>query len=245
MATRGDDYEVRDEDRLPWLESAEDDYEEGPSIQRIALLVGIGLALIAAAIFGIYWFKNREAGGPAGDGTLIAAPEGDYKVKPDEPGGMKVEGEGEAALAASAGAAGNTVAAIDLDSVPEAPVTGQKAGPSAAPAVVAGKTVAVPASGGTLKAGTPGAPAAKPAPVASAGGTVQLGSYPSEAGANAEWAALSKRFGYLAGLTKSIQQAEVNGKTYYRLRVAAGDAAAASTLCGKLKVAGEDCIIAR
>ncbi len=234
MAT-SNDFDLRDEDRLPWLESADEDYEDGPSLQRIALFVALGLALIAAAIFGIYWFKNREAGGPAGDGTLIAAPEGDYKVKPDEPGGMKVEGEGEAALAASAGASGNTVAAIDLDSVPEAPVAGHKAGPAAAPAVVGGKTVAaVPASGGQLKAGVPGAaPVARTAAVAQPGGTVQLGSYPSEAAANGEWAALSKRFGYLAPLAKSIQQAQVNGKTYYRLRVAAGDATAANTLCGK------------
>ena len=51
MATSSD-YEVRDEDRLPWLETVDEDYDEGPSIFRVILMVLLGLAIIAAAIFG-------------------------------------------------------------------------------------------------------------------------------------------------------------------------------------------------
>jgi hypothetical protein len=72
---------------------------------------------------------------------------------------------------------------------------------------------------------------------------VQLGSFPSAAEANAVWTKQSKRFSYLAALGKSVEPATVNGKTYYRLRVNAGSASAAAELCGKLKVAGEDCFI--
>ncbi len=50
---------------------------------------------------------------------------------------------------------------------------------------------------------------------------------------------------YLAPLGKSVQAAEVKGKTVYRLRVNAGSANQASDLCGKLKLAGENCFIAR
>lgn len=239
MATS--DYDLRDEDRLPWLETADDDQEQGPSLGRIVAFVILGLALIAAVIFGIYWYKNQ--GGQVGGGGLIAAQPGDYKVKPDEPGGMKVEGEGDTAFATSEGAGGNQSGAIDLKAVPEAPVAGRKATPAAAPVVSQGKTVAVPASGGTLKAAPTGpAPVAKPAAVAT-GGLVQLGSFPSEAAANAEWANKAKRFGYLAPLARSVEKAEVNGRTVYRLRVAAGGDAAA--VCGKLKVAGEACFLAR
>ncbi|MES2755561.1 MAG: SPOR domain-containing protein [Pseudomonadota bacterium] len=242
MATRGDDavYEDRrDEDRLPWLETAEDDWREGPSWQKIAAFVAIGLALIAAAIYGIYWYKNR--GGPAGTGELIAAQDGDYKVKPDEPGGMKVDGEGDAALATSQGKA-DAGAAINLNAAPEAPVAGQKASPGKAP-VVAGGAVAVPGSGGKLTAARPGAAPTAAAASASRGALVQLGSFPSEAAANGEWASKSKRFGYLSALGKSVERAEVNGNTVYRLRVNAGSAGAATTLCGKLKVAGEACFV--
>jgi hypothetical protein len=72
---------------------------------------------------------------------------------------------------------------------------------------------------------------------------VQIGAFPSEASANSAWAAKSKRFDYLAPLGKSIQKAEVNGRTFYRLRVNAGSAGAAQNLCDKLKVAGEGCIV--
>eukprot|EP01035_Chromulina_nebulosa_P016004 gene16004-21209_t len=78
MATSGGDYEVRDEDRLPWLETVDEDYSDGPSIGRVILLVVIGLAVIAAAIFGFYWFKSHRV--TDGNGALIAAQEGDYKV---------------------------------------------------------------------------------------------------------------------------------------------------------------------
>ncbi|MES1971020.1 MAG: SPOR domain-containing protein [Pseudomonadota bacterium] len=239
MATSSD-YEVRDEDRLPWLETVDEDYDEGPSVLRVILMVLLGLAIIAAAIFGYYWYKKQQ--GSDGNGALIAAQEGDYKVKPDDPGGMNVTGEGDTAIATSDGAgAGN--ASIDLNATPETPVAGAKVAPAAPAAGGASKAVAViPPSGGKLAATTPAlAPAAGP----SAGGAlVQLGSFPDEGSANAAWARAAKRFTYLAPLGKSVQKAEVNGRTVYRLRVNAGSANQATELCGKLKVAGEACFVA-
>lgn len=239
MATSSD-YEVRDEDRLPWLETVDEDYDEGPSVFRVILLVLLGLAIIAAAIFGFYWYKQHQR--VDGNGALIAAQEGDYKVKPDDPGGLKVEGEGDTAIATSDGAgAGN--ASIDLSATPEAPVAGTKAAPVAAtPSGASKAVVAIPASSGKL---TPAKPGAAPAAGPSAGGAlVQLGSFPDEAAANAAWAKAAKRFTYLAPLGKSVQQAEVNGRTVFRLRVNAGSANQATELCGKLKVAGEGCFVA-
>ncbi|OYY72896.1 SPOR domain-containing protein [Sphingomonas sp. 28-63-12] len=242
MATAGD-YDIRDEDRLPWLETVDEDYRDGPSIVRIGFFVLIGLGLIAAAIYGIYWYQHRSL--TKGTGELIAAFEGNYKVKPDSPGGMKVEGEGDTAFATSVGKnEGN--ASIDLQAVPEAPV----AGTPTTPTKVAGKTgaVMVPPSGGMLKAPAPGAlPMVKPAaPSGTSGGAlVQLGSFPDEGSANAAWARATKRFSYLGPLGKSVQVATVGSKTVYRLRVNAGSATQASELCAKLSVAGEACFVAR
>ena len=242
MATSGGDYDVRDEDRLPWLETVDEDYSDGPSVARVILLVVIGLAIIAAAIFGFYWFKKHQ--GSDGNGALIAAQEGDYKVKPDDPGGMNVTGEGDTAIATSDGS-GTGNAAINLGAVPEAPVSGKKVAANTPAAGGAAKTVApIPASGGKLGAVAP----ARSAPAAGGGAPsalIQLGSFPSEAEANVAWSKTSKRFGYIASLGKSVQKAEVNGHTVYRLRVNAGSAGQAGELCGKLKVAGEDCFIAR
>ena len=236
------DYEQRDEDRLPWLETVDDDYRNGPSILRIVLLAALGLMVIAAAVFAYY--RYQETRGGDGNGELIAAQEGDYKVKPDDPGGLKVQGEGETAIATSDGSApGN--ARINVEAVPEAPVAGTKAGNKASGTAGTPKAeVKVPVSGGRLTA-APTGPGRVPAPTgASRGALVQLGSFGSEADANAAWTRSSKRFAYLAPLGKSVQQAEVNGRSVYRLRVNAGSAGQASELCGKLKVAGEACFVA-
>ena len=74
---------------------------------------------------------------------------------------------------------------------------------------------------------------------------IQLGAFPNEAGANVTWARLSKRFAYLAPLGKSVERGEAaNGNTVWRLRVNAGSNPQARELCGRLKVAGENCFIA-
>ncbi len=242
MATSGDEIEVRDEDRLPWLETVDEEYSEGPSIVRVIILAAIGLAVIAAAIFGFYWFRGHQSAD--GNGALIAAQEGDYKVKPDDPGGLNVTGEGDTAIATSDGSStGN--ASINLGAVPEAPVDGTKVAPSNPATSGSAKTVAaVPVSGGKLGTTTPAKPVAA-ATAGAASGLIQLGSFPSEAEANAAWAKKTKRFGYIASLGKSVQKAEVNGRTVYRLRINAGSAGQAAEMCGKLKVAGEDCFVAR
>lgn len=241
MATSGD-FDLRDEDRLPWLETVDEDYAEGPGIIRTIFFVLLGLAAIAAIIYGVYWYQQTH-GGQKGTGALIAAQEGDYKVKPDTPGGMKVEGEGDTAFATSEGQTGGN-ASIDLKAVPEAPVAGKTA-PAPAPALTTKAVADVPPSAGKLTMPEPvKVPAKLPTVTAVKGAVVQLGSFPSEADANAAWAKSAKRFAYLAPLGKSVETATVNGRTVYRLRVNAGSAGAASDLCGKLKVAGEGCFIA-
>lgn len=236
--------DLRDEDRLPWLETVEPDEEPRSGTGRNIALGILALALLAAIVAGIaLWQQSRSAGG---DGTLIAAQEGNYKVRPDDPGGLKVEGEGDAAIATSAGAAaGNS--SVDLKAVPEAPVTADRpAGLKGRPTPVAGRNAvaSVPESGGRLVAEPPMTASRGNIPGASGGGAlVQLGAFPSEGAANAAWGNLAKRFGYLAALGKSVQPAEVNGRTVHRLRVNAGSANQAADICGRLRVAGEACFV--
>lgn len=240
-----DGLDLRDEDRLPWLEAVEDEDEGGGvSAFKVAGVVLAGLLVLGAVIGGIYWMQNRAV--PAdGEGELIAAPAGDYKVKPDEPGGMAVEGKGDAAFAASDGAAPS--GAIDLNAVPEAPVTG-KAAPVAADTAKAARvaTAAVPETARQLavKAPAAAAPAAGgQRSLIGSGSVIQLGSFGSEAIANRAWAALSGRFAFLAPLDKVIIPATVGGKSYYRLRVATESNAQANDFCGRLKVGGENCLV--
>ncbi len=243
MSMRPGEAGYGDDDRLPWLETVEEDYREGPSIWRILLLIVLGLAVLAAILFGFWWYQKQQ--GLSGNGQLINAQEGDYKVA-DKDNGMDVEGAGTTTFATSQGAASN--ASIDSTAQPEAPVQGQAAAQST-PSVTAGSktaTVAVPANGGALKAQAPTAPAAVPAvaPSAGAGALIQLGAFPDQAGADAAWAKLSKRYAYLAPLGKSVEKGDKNGTTVYRLRVNTGSNGQAKELCARLKAAGENCYVA-
>jgi hypothetical protein len=233
----------RDEDRLPWLDTIVADEPQDIGVGRTVALVLIGLAVLGAVIFGIYRLQR-----PAGDGggQVIAAPAGDYKVRPDDPGGLKVKGEGDSAIAASAGS--NMDAAIDLRAVPEAPIARQGATATASVAARDGGTpktrADVPIGAAPLRAQRPMTAPVAAVPGATSGGTlVQLGAFPSAGAANAAWSAIAKRFGYVATLTKSVEEATVNDRKVFRLRVDAGSAAAAANICGRLKVAGESCFV--
>ena len=241
--TDGRALDLDEADRLPWLETVEADEPEGVGIGKVVALVILGLAILAAIGFGFYkWQANRAAAD--GDGAVIAAPEGDYKVRPADPGGLKVKGEGNTAIATSAGKPGGT-GAIDLRAVPEAPMNGTRVVQKPAEPNGGRNAVAqVPESGGKLVAPAPVAAARAPAAAPTVGAMVQLGAYPSESSANAAWDRFSKRFSYVAALGKVVQPVASNGKTLYRLRVNAGSANQAADICGRLRVAGESCFVA-
>jgi len=190
---RADD--MGDEDRLPWLEAVEEDEERGgPSFVKLAVGAVIGLVAIAVMGGGLFWLADRNREG--GNGQIIAAPEGDYKVKPAQPGGMNVAGEGDTAFAASEGA--EPKGQINTNAVPETPVT--QAPPAPRPP--------------------------QPAPAQAApGATIQLGAFSSQAGANQAWSGLSGRFSYLAPLSHSVVPVASGGRTLYRLRASGPDAA--------------------
>lgn len=111
-----------DEDRLPWLEAVEDEDDGGGvAVGKLVAAVIAALVFIGLVVGGIFWLRDR---GPEGSGELIAAPEGDYKVPAQGPAtdGMTVQGEGDAAYAASQGEEVNST--INPAFGPEAPVAG-------------------------------------------------------------------------------------------------------------------------
>lgn len=238
---------IRDEDRLPWLETAaEEERREGMPVVRLVALVLGGLALLALILFGVYKFQERQALS-ASMPELISAPEGDYKFRPGEAGGMAIEGQGDTAFQTSEGKAPD--ARIDMGSIAEAPVEGRRAAaPAPRPMAQRAAVSEVPPSGGPLIAVAPvRAPVASVSSVpgqASRGGMIQVGAFASEAAANAEWARLGKRFAFLAPLGQSVTPVTTPGGTRYRLRANAGSNGQADGFCRKLIVAGENCFIA-
>ncbi|WP_375381572.1 SPOR domain-containing protein [uncultured Sphingomonas sp.] len=239
-----DEIHLRDEDRLPWLETVESDEPRGPGAGRMILFVLIGLAILAGIVFAVYRLNRPGPATQASGRGLIAAQDGDYKVKPDDPGGLKVGGEGDSAIATSTGTGAGT-GAIDPHQVPEKPVASHHSAAATTPAHGAAvATAAVPASGGRLTAPAPVTAPHGMVPGAGSGGSlVQLGAFPTQAAADAAWSAMARRFGYVATLGKSVEQADVGGRHVFRLRVNAGSANAATDICGRLKVAGEGCFV--
>jgi cell division protein FtsN len=206
-----------DPDRLPWLETADGyEYEESASPLKVAAMVLGGLALLAAIVGGIYYMQRNQSGGQ-GNGELIAAQEGDYKVAPANPEGKKFEGEGDASFAASEGK--KVAATVDPAKA--------KAAASAA------------AAASSAKPGVAG-------PVPAGAGFVQLGAYSDAPEAERAWAALGKRFGAISGTNKRIvEAASEGGRKVFRLQAISANPAAAQQLCAKLKAAGENCFVVK
>jgi hypothetical protein len=232
-----------DEDRLPWLEAA-DDYEDDGEVSPTRLLVMVlgGLLLIGAVLGGLWWIQN---GGARGEGELIVAQKGDYKVAPKNDAAKTFEGEGDASFAASEGA--EPSGKVDASRMPEEPAASpaeREAAAKAAKKADADKAAAAE-KGKPAATSAKAAEPAKPVPPPAGSAMIQLGAFSSEAAAAKAWTNLTKRFAYLSELNKSVSPATVDSGQVYRLRAVAGSAANAQSLCGKLRVAGENCVIVR
>jgi len=153
MAGRGitdDDYvadeqlTLADEDeRLPWLESGDDDDDEvgGVDTGRIVGFALFAALALAALVGGIWWFGQR---GPdpelVADGSTIEAPVGPYKERPANPGGKTFEGTGNLAPAVGEG---KTTEGVIADELPKPSVDTPKPGQTPAPAAAGGIGVQV------------------------------------------------------------------------------------------------------
>jgi hypothetical protein len=219
---------LADEDRLPWLEAVEEDGgSDGPSVAKLVTAIVIGLVAIGVIVGGLYWLGNR---GQTDGNDIIAAEQGDYKQRPENPGGLNLSGEGNTSVAASEGQ--QPRGTLNVNGVAEAP---------AAPA-----QPARPAPGQQAQAPAPQQPA-RPAPApqqpqrpapAPSGPSIQLGAFSTPAAATSAWRALAGRFRYLAPLTHSVVPVQSGGRTLHRLRASGPDS---SNVCRRLQAAGEAC----
>jgi hypothetical protein len=220
-AANNDGLNLDDPDRLPWLETADGyEYDDGASPLKVAGLVIGGLALLGLIVLGIYYMQRNQTGGAdGGNGELIAAAEGDYKVRPDDAGGKSFEGEGDTAFAASEG----KKTASTVGTAKPANANAAKPTPSAPPVA-----------------------AAKSGPIPAGASFVQLGAFSDAGTADQVWGALSKRFGFLSGVNKRVAEGSgEGGRKVFRLQAIANDASSAQQLCAKLKAAGESCLVVK
>lgn len=211
----GSELDLSSSDSLPWLESDEDDSDAGGLDAGQILLALAGMvALLAAVVGGVWWVSNQAAGGDVvADGSVIEAPAGPIKQRPDNPGGKEFAGTGNVA-----------------------PVVGEG---GSRPAVVA--EAPAPAPTAAPKPSVSTVPVAVPSPGDIPGVGVQLAAYGTRARAEQGWSDITRRTETLKGVKYRIVEGKVDIGTVYRLQAVAGSRAEADRLCAALKSDGVDC----
>jgi hypothetical protein len=201
------------EERLPWLESDDDYAEPGVDTARIIGLAIAGLLFVAIVVGGLWWFTGQRGnGGPAADGSTIAAPEGPIKTRPDDPGGKTFAGTGDTSFAVGEGKETEGVLASDVEphpSIDAATVENTKEVAAAAP-----------------KAGGVG---------------VQVGAYSSRARAEQGWSSLVQQYSALQGVPHRIVEGDADIGRVFRLQAVAANRSTAESICSRVKAAGGSC----
>lgn len=92
---------TNEDDRLPWLESGDyddDDDANGVDTGRIVGFALLGLLALAVLAGGVWFISNRTSNSEfVADGSVIKAPPGPVKERPENPGGKTFAGTGNVA----------------------------------------------------------------------------------------------------------------------------------------------------
>ena len=215
-------------------------------------------AVIAALVWGFSRGSSRNA-------PLIEADARPIKIRPDNPGGLRVPNQDELIFDRNRGARpaaqGGLAPEAERPRVDQlraqlAERAAQEAArnappPSPAPAQpAASATPSAPATASALNAPSLPAPvpaAAEPfAPVANGRAQVQLGALPSEAAARGEWERLQKRVPELLGNRRvTLAPFDREGQTtLYRIRTGGfADATNARAFCEEMKTRSIPCMV--
>lgn len=219
--TQVEELDLDDDEPLPWLESS--DYEEDEGVDTGRIVGFVILALLALGLLiGLFWFFTSRGADPemVADGSTIAAENGPYKERPDDPGGKEFAGTGDVAPAVGEG---QTREGRIADGAGKGSSAGTTA--SAQPSVDAPTTSSASESS------------------AAPGTVVQVSAIADRSRADEKWRELTRRSDALSGFKYRVEEARIDNGTVYRLQALAGDKAAARQLCAALKADGVDCIV--
>lgn len=228
-----------------------------------ALLLGIAaMALFAGGLWVAYVAGTHHAAGGANGGIpLIRADAAPSKIKPEQPGGMKIPDQNVAIYSEKPG--GPPVEKLLPE--PEQPMPrpapeSEPANPAPAAGGPSAAVASAPAPGSAAPAPVAAAPIAaeppRPAPAAAeparaeAGHPirVRLAALRSVAAAREEWARAKRDYPDLLGRLSAVAVRVDLGDQGIYYRVEAGpfaDAAAAERMCSVLKQHNQGCILAR
>ncbi|MGB3795547.1 MAG: SPOR domain-containing protein, partial [Alteraurantiacibacter sp.] len=176
-----------EDDSLPWLEDDGEYEEEGGFDARLIWFALIGLLVIGAVLLAAWWLlRDRADPELIADGTVLEAPDGPYKERPESPGGRQVEGTGDTAYQVAEGQARRGRLS---ESAGEARQSRSDVAQSES------DTAEDDVKEDTYPAGTV---------------FVQIGAYTSRSDASEAWVNARGRYSVLSGLSNRIVEAQVN-----------------------------------
>ncbi len=217
-----------------------------PDMRRMAIVAaGFGGAL--ALVIGAFSLSHHVHHGI----PVILAQTGPVRIKPADPGGMKVAGAEEVSAGAERLAPEPEKPALHAlhAKVHAAPKPVEQAAASPAP-VAAPIPPAAPHAAPAIAAAPPvqhaSATAVLPASDLPRGTAIQLAAFETPQAAEQDWGRLAEKMpGLFTGRTPEVERAVVAGHTVFRLRTAGfASIAAATEFCGKVRARGGDCSIA-
>lgn len=271
---------MRDEDDepLPWLEPAEsDDEEDEPRFPYRGLI--IACAAVVGVVALLWFLADRFAGqrtdiAVSDEVPLIQAPEGPYKVRPENPGGLEVDTD---SLTHSVAEGEDTESQLAMESLPEEPVPVTVPPPASTVAATPKQLPPVPQEG-VKRPPTPqpkmpvttAEPAATPKPtVAKVEPPKPAAPKPEPAKAEPPKAAPPKSAGSATVQFGAFNSAASADQVWAKLagagavsgltktvqpvevggktlyRLRAGGVADSASVCAKVKAAGEQCVVVR
>jgi hypothetical protein len=223
-----------------------------PDTRRLVIFAGSLGAVLLTLIGASFLVGHRSTEVP-----IVVADSRPVRVKPENPGGMKIDGaENDVFLSATDNKNARLAPAAEAPDIKRLTAT-----PATAPAPdVAAPAAIAPAKPAAISAPAVSAPAAKPLPAkpplaavearppAAAGhpATVQLAAVTSEDAARNEWQLLARRMPELLnGHQPVFSRIERNGHTFWRVRTAGfADVAQARSFCDRIRAKGAGCTVA-
>jgi len=122
-----------EEERLPWLESSDEDEEgyEGSDVSNTLRLALMALVALVAIVGGIYWVTHRNPDPTlVADGSVVPADSRPYKEAPKDPGGKTFDGTGDTSFAVSEGKTKQAQIVGSAAPAPAAPASGAAVAPA-------------------------------------------------------------------------------------------------------------------
>jgi cell division septation protein DedD len=223
-----------------------------PDTRRLVMFAG-GLGAVLVVLIGASALIGRHSNVI----PVVTADDRPIRVKPDNPGGMKIDGAENDVFSGGSDTTNAKLApasenpdtkALRTASAPPPPVVAAPTPAAVAPPPVTKQAVVAAAKPAPVVTATKPSVAAVEAhpPASGHQAMVQLAALASEEAARNEWQELSKRMpGLLNGHQPSYSHTERDGHTFWRVRTSGfADVAQARTFCDHVRQKGGGCSVA-